>query len=460
MQEPIYQHLLRLSTAYSMFPAGCHVLVACSGGSDSMCLLHALNALRNILQITVSAAHFNHRLRREAEQEAEFVQTWCEKQGIPCIVGNGSVAAEAARTGQGMEETARALRYAFLERTATDTGAQRIATAHHAEDNSETILFHLIRGSGLRGLSGIPPVRGKIVRPLLTADRQEIRDYLARHQIPHVEDSSNADPAYTRNYLRHQVMPLLKTINPRLTARLWESACQFRQEDAYLDNQAAQLLFAAEALPQGVSLPCAALTGAPEALALRGVQQLASRLEPELILSAAQRRSILTLCRSTHPSGHLELPLSVIARRNYDRLELVRRQETTFAPVPLALPGVTEASGWRFVCERAVCPEGKFNQPRDFYLALPEGAQIILRPRQAGDSITLPARTQKTIKKLLIDTKFPRHLRELLPVFDWNGTVCALTEFGADQTVLPLPGQLAWHITAVPAANLIYRKRR
>ena len=292
MAEQLERKLLRLAADYGMFPPSSHVLVACSGGGDSMCLLTLLWNLRHTLGITLSAAHFNHQLRPEATEEAEFVHNWCAKLGIPCVIGSEAVAEKAAQTGRSLEDTARELRYAFLERTRHDLAAHRIATAHHAQDNSETLLLHLIRGSGLRGLGGIPPVRGNIVRPLLTAQRWEIHSYLTRHHIPYVEDASNQDIRYTRNFIRHEILPLLEQCNPNLNARLWESACQFRQEDAYLEDQARRLLTHLRQTPNGVTLPCAALTQEPEVLALRAVQQLAQALEPELTLSVAHRREI------------------------------------------------------------------------------------------------------------------------------------------------------------------------
>lgn len=452
--ERLLRELCRLATDYALFPSGSHVLVACSGGGDSMCLLHALLALRKPLGITLSVAHFNHQLRPEAVAEAEFVHNWCAAQGLPCIIGSGDVAAQAAQTGRGIEETARALRYAFLERTRLALGADRIATAHHAQDNSETILLHLLRGSGLRGLGGIAPMRGVIVRPLLTVSRPMIQAYLTQHQISHVEDASNQDLTYTRNFLRHQVLPQLEQINPNLNARLWESACQFRQENAYLEEQAKALLTDVRKTPEGFTLPCAVLTQAPDVLALRAIAQLATALEPELTLSAAHRRGVLALCQGASPSGQCFLPLGVTARRNYTQLELVRVQDPSFVPVTWTLPGYVQVAGWQFTGEPAICPTGKFNQPRCFYLALPANATLTLRPRQPGDTITLPARNRKSIKKLLIDAKFPRQQRDLLPVLVWEGQVCALTEFGADQTFLPQSGQPAWRITAAPVRTI------
>lgn len=449
MEHVVLRQLRQLAQSYHMLPPNSLILTAVSGGGDSMCLLHALLSQADFFGITVAAAHFNHHLRPEAAEEQAFVQRWCAARHVPCYVGQGDVGAAAAAAGCGIEETARTLRYAFLETTAKEIGAARIATAHHGDDNAETLLLHLVRGSGRKGLGGIPPVRGTIIRPLLTVERRDIQDYLACCHIPHVEDASNADPTYTRNYLRQEILPRLKQINPNLNARLWESACQFRQEDAYLEEQAQQLVASHTQTETTVTLSCAPLTQASEALSLRGIQLLAQSLDPELVLSSRHRRAVLTLCQSDTPSGQLSLPNGIIARRSYDRLELMQPADhaPTFTPVPLALPGVTETAGWRFTCQYTLCPAGKYNQPRKFYLTLPTGVPVTLRPRQTGDVITLPSRNRKTLKKLLIDAKIPRRIRELLPVFDCAGVVCALTEFGADQAFLPRPGTSAWQIS-------------
>ena len=168
-----------LTREYAMLAPGNHILCAVSGGADSVCLLHWLKGRAAEDGFTLTAAHFDHRLRgAESHRDAAFVEELCRAWKVPCAVGHGDVSGEAQRRGAGIEETARALRYDFLERTAEELGADLIATAHNANDNVETMLLHLVRGSGLQGLTGIRPRQGKRIRPLLTTTRAEILAYL------------------------------------------------------------------------------------------------------------------------------------------------------------------------------------------------------------------------------------------------------------------------------------------
>ena len=165
-----------LTTEYDMLPRGGTVLGAVSGGPDSMCLLHLLHTWAGEGGFRVAAAHYNHNLRgAESDRDAAFVAEWCAGQDIPCVIGAGDVAHEARARGLGVEETARQMRYEFLRGAADAMGCGRIATAHSADDNLETLLLHLVRGAGLHGLAGIPPRRGVVVRPLLTTSRAEPR---------------------------------------------------------------------------------------------------------------------------------------------------------------------------------------------------------------------------------------------------------------------------------------------
>lgn len=434
---------------YNMISPGETVLVAVSGGADSMCLLHLLWHMGEKSCFRVEAATFDHQIRAQGAEDAAFVAHWCEGHGIPCHKGCANVPEQARRQKAGLEETARALRYAFLQETAKNIGASKIATAHNANDNAETMLLHLVRGTGLKGLGGIPPVRDNLIRPLLTAERSEIEEYLTMFGIPHVEDATNGDIQYDRNYIRHQVLPLLRAKNPGLLAGLGRSARSLRADSLYLEAKASEITDQAVREGTSLSLPAELLLALPEALSSRVIQQLAERLQPETVLSDACRRSVLGLCRSQRPSAECLLTGNLKARREYDRLVLAMEPETAgFLPVTLAPGEQTIICGRVISCERAVCPDGKFNQPQEFYLK-PCGT-LLLRPRKTGDTITLPARNRKSVKKLLSDSKVPRHCREQIAVFEANGSVAALDGFGADVRFLPKPGDTCWKITSSP----------
>ena len=228
---------------WSMLPRESRVLIAVSGGADSMCLLHWLCDLREAYEITLFAAHFEHGLRgEESLRDAEFVSEQCRGLGIPCTVEHGNVALYADEHRLGTEEAARTLRYRFLEETADRLGGDRIATAHNLNDNAETVLMNLCRGAGTRGLAGIPPVRGRLIRPLLQTSRQEIEEYLAEHDIPHIEDSSNESDSYRRNRIRHQMIPLLIQENPAALKAIGRTTELLREDDACLCREAEAFL--------------------------------------------------------------------------------------------------------------------------------------------------------------------------------------------------------------------------
>ena len=461
----------RLIDEYDMLPPGCTVVCAVSGGADSICLLHRLNQLRAIRPFTLVAAHYNHHLRgAESDRDEAFVKRWVEDwcgpdpaagqpplPAVRLITGGGDVSGEAKRLGLGLEETARRMRYAFLEEAARAVGADRIATAHTADDNAETVLLHLIRGSGLQGLTGIRPRQGRLVRPLLTTTRREIEDYLELYHIPHVEDSTNQDDAYTRNQVRHQVIPLLDEINPWFVPRMADTIRYLRSDNDYLSAQAAAV--ARRARPAGdggLSISAALLASQPDPIAVRIVSCLLGRLG-EFQFRAAHLTAVVALSRSPAPSGAVSLPHCLTARRVYGELILVRgaRRSPPFAPVSLSVPGeaVLPSIGWTIACRRAEAPEQPPDTPDHFFLNPSRlTGPLVIRPRLTGDTITLPRRRAKTVKKLLIDAKVPRWDRDRLPLLaDASGPLW-LAGFGPDQGRLSSSGAPALEVIALRTA--------
>ena len=264
--------LLSASAEYVMLREGDKVLIALSGGADSTALAVLLNELSERLGISLHAAHLNHCLRgEESDRDETHVRNFCERFGIPLTVERIDVAKAAAESGDGIEETARRIRYEFLERTADSFGCTKIATAHNLNDNAETVIMNLIRGTGLRGLAGIPPVRGRIVRPLLFCPREAIEGFLKERGIDFVTDHTNFDKKYIRNKIRHEILPLLCDINPLFIDSTAEFTKLLRSDADYLDG-------VAESIPIDengeVSISRDLLAGLPAGIAGRIVKRL------------------------------------------------------------------------------------------------------------------------------------------------------------------------------------------
>lgn len=424
------------------------VLCAVSGGVDSMALLHLLWRWSQREGFSLTAATFDHGLRETAAEDVDFVCNWCRERDIPVRTGRGDVPARVRETGETTEEAARFLRYAFLEDCAGALGADWIATAHQVEDNAETVLLHLLRGSGLRGLGGIPPRRGKLIRPLLEITRLELTAYARDNGVPWREDESNSDTAYTRNFVRHQVMPLLQERNPNLVPTLGRTAESLRQDEECLSGLArergAQLL---RQEPEGVSVAVDDLLAQPEAVALRLVQQMAETVHPGAVLPWEQRRRLLALAAGESPSARCDLTAGLRGLRVYDRLVVIAEQPALDGPEPVELaPGEKvelPGLGLTVTCRKCLCPETP--EAGSLYLRPSEGA-LLLRPRQPGDRIQLPGQCRKRLKKLLIEKKIPRERRGQCLVLEAEGQVAAVLGLGTDTNWIPQPGSGAWQI--------------
>ncbi len=398
--------LRRQLRRYDMLQKGDRVVCAVSGGADSMALLWGLYLLREELEITLQAAHFDHQLRgAQSQRDAAFVAQFCRDHNIPLDLGTAPV-----RAGKkGLEAAAREARYSFF-----DTLPGKIATAHTADDNAETVLLHLVRGTGLRGLGGITPVNGRIIRPLLTATRQQVLRFLREYSIPYVEDSSNDTDAFLRNRLRHHVMPLLKAENPRLAENVSAMAMELRQDAQALEQQAA-----------GEMPGIAELRALCPAVRSRYVE----RFLKESGVPEPERRHVELvegLIFSPKPSASADLPGGITLARCYDRLTLARREEL---PEQVYLP---EQGSVRYGAYRVSCgPAEKIENTGAVFTVVPRG-RLYLRGRREGDSIRLPGGT-KSLKKLFIDRKIPAARRPHIPVLCDDGGVVAVCGIGTDE---------------------------
>jgi len=384
--------LLALIRKFDMIHPGDRIVCAVSGGADSVALLWAMYLLQDKLDIHLEAAHFNHGLRgEESDRDEAFVRALCQGYGIPCHVGRGEV-----KSGKkGLEAAARDARYAFLKSL-----DGKIATAHTANDNAETVLMHLVRGTGLKGLGAIAPVNGKLIRPMLMVTREDVLSFLEQYHLGFVTDSTNDTDAFLRNRLRHHVMPLLQQENPQLVQNMSAMAMELREDEAALQQE----------VPKQSAYQVQLLRNMPPALRNR---TLAAFLEQQGVKEPERVHVELaeSLVFSRNPSAHADFPGNVRICRNYDMLASVDMERTPFQ-IPLPQSGSVEVPhlGIRVIC--APCEESC--REKDCFTVKPVG-DLVLRSRRPGDEIRLPGGT-KSLKKLFIDKKIPAAERVSVPV--------------------------------------------
>lgn len=386
---------------YHLIQPGDTVTCAVSGGADSVALLWAMYLLKEEWNLTVNAAHFNHHLRgEESDRDEAFVRDFCEGYGIPLFVGS----AEVKPGKKGLEAAARDARYAYLR-----TLPGKIATAHTADDNAETVLMHLVRGTGLKGLGGITPVNGSLIRPMLSVTRQDVEDFLNEYCVAHITDSSNETDEFLRNRLRHHVMPLLTAENPRLAENLSAMALRLR-----LDEQALSDLSAIDGPPRVETLR--SMPAAVRARALERFLKNSGVKEPE----AAHIHQAEALVFSDNPSAEAHFPGGITIGRNYEILE--RRQQP-------------ESPEYAIECTQAE----EIHNTADTFTVNPQGT-VYIRSRQSGDTIRLPGGT-KSVKKLFIDKKIPAAQRALVPIVCDDLGILAIGGIGVnlDRAATELP---------------------
>lgn len=392
-------------SSQELVKAGDTVVCAVSGGADSVALLFAMYLLREKLQISLAAAHFNHGLRgEESQRDQQFVEALCRQYDIPLHLGS----AQVTPGKKGLEAAARKARYDFFE-----TLPGKLATAHTADDNAETVLMHLIRGTGLKGLGGIAPSRGRIIRPMLDVTRQEVLAFLREYHLSWVEDSSNSTDDFLRNRIRHHVVPLLKQENPKLAENVSSMAQRLRQDEQVLSA------LTGEALPD-----VDALRHMDRALRRRYLQSFLQRCgvaEPEADHVLLAEKLVL----SDKPSAAASFPGGVVITRNYSVLEKAEQDD----PVPqreLPCPGCVELPGMRIRCEKATEPVLKW----DRFTVYPQGS-VCIRPRKSGDTIRLQGGT-KSLKALFVDRKIPALQRSAVPVIADERGVLGVWGIGAN----------------------------
>ena len=409
------------------------ILVALSGGVDSSVLLDVLCRLREEFGISVVAAHLNHMLRGdEADSDESFSREKCKGYGIPFISERIDVSEAAKKRGESEELAARNIRYDFLHRAKKELGADFIATAHNANDNLETMLFNISRGSGIEGVGGIPPVRGEILRPLIECTRAEIEEYARAFEIPFCVDGTNAELLYSRNKIRHNVVAPLMDINPKTVENASRTASILRLEAEFMKKSAEQ--YAEKISRDGVSCVAAELLTEP-ALISRICEIFISRAlgEENYSLEFCHVEQIIKLAKSLSPSDKICLPHGAVVKRRYDEIVFQKEEETEVLPALSVKEGESIWGDYNVSVEKTEKNEKVNNLFNTFFVSCDRiQGSLVIRGRKLGDEIKLSGRKTKTLKRLFIDEKLPRDERGKVPVIADDEKVFGVFGFGPD----------------------------
>ena len=415
-------------SSHSMLQPREKILVAVSGGVDSTILLDILYRLAQEYGVNLAVAHLDHRLRgEESKEDARFVAQLAEGYGLPLISESIDVRAVAGEKKMGIEEAARMVRMRFLRETAQTLGAAKIALGHTANDRAETMLFNLIRGAGTAGLAGIKPANPPFVRPLIDVTRAEVVAYAHEHNLSWREDASNADITFTRNRIRHEIIPLLEGLNPNLIASLSRTAEIMREEreafSALLEQPWKEAL--SEEREGMVRLDrkyLASLSvGIRRALLRRGLEHVRGDL---LGISKVHVDALCRLIASPRAHGEIHLP-RILARVQGDALILTvpHAKQAPIAPHEVSL-GETDFPQFGIALDLAIAPwEGGLDSLREKgdNMEIADADKVSfplsLRTRRPGDRFSpLGLAGSKKLKDFLIDSRVPFYKRDLLPL--------------------------------------------
>ena len=412
--------------AHAMLSRGTKVIIAVSGGADSMALLFALFQLRSVYNLTLVVAHVNHQLRgEEAERDALFVEQQATRLGLPFYPTRVDVKTLQHSSRMSLQHAARQVRYQFFHALCQTLGATRVALGHTADDQAETLLMRLLRGSGPTGLAGIPAVRLPFIRPLIAVSRSTIHAYLQAEFLPWVEDSSNTHPVYLRNRIRLELLPKLQQYNPQLVRRLNELADMLRADSQVLEQQVDEWVVQTVDW-QGsnrAEIRCGLFVTAPIAIQRRLLRRVVEALSsaPEAV-SFRHIEDLRQFIRSESHGRRCVLPGKVLAEHHTGTVLLWNVYRTPTVPCALALPVPGEvdisALGIRLIADIIDKPRSLGETPQEVFLDLEHiVSPLQVRFRQPGDRFyPLGAPGSKKLQDFFTDSRIPRAERPYVPL--------------------------------------------
>ncbi len=447
--DDFFRRLEEFRRRYELYQRGDRLLVALSGGKDSVCLLRVILEQRKRLGLTVYAAHVHHGLRASADRDLAFCQTLCDKLGVEFFVCRVDAAEAAKARGIGVEEAGRELRYEYFSRLQQQLGVHRVLTAHTASDQCETLLMRLLRGGALRGLCAIPVKRGSICRPLLCVSSEEVLSYLRSVGQDWVEDESNGKDAYCRNRVRRQIVPLLKKENPSLEQTLLHNTLALRRDYELLDALCGKTLKGISSR-DGLTVDCKALRelcGEPgmEGLFAHAVARAVKSLG--VGMPSAERCEAMTRL-ALHGQAGKQISFGG-GRMRLEQSQIVFFREEEEAVEEYCIPledaetllPQADAKIRRFPSEKS---ENYKNINKMLMIMKINSATIsgglVARSRRAQDRIVING-MKKSVKKLLCDAKLPAAFRRRIPVIEDEQGIVWVPGVGLCDRARPREGQ-------------------
>ena len=400
---------------YGMLEKGDGIVLGLSGGPDSVCLFLVLMALQQEYGLSICAAHINHMIRgKDADEDEAFVERLCAAYDIPLIVERIDIPALVRESGRSVEEEARMARYQVFDRLAAQLEQEldrpvKIAVAHNADDNAETVLFHMARGCGLDGMCGILPKRGRIIRPLLEVPKQEILELLEENGQDYCIDGTNSDIEYDRNRVRANIIPELRQINPQALRHISAMTENLTEVSEYLELEAKGLLEMARS--DGDSIRKRTLLTAPRIIRMQALKLYLSKYMPNekdvSKIHLEQAEALLT----TEGEKYLDLPHKKRLVSSYETMSVVdQKEERPDRDMP--------TGNFQF---REFVLTGQAEYPRNTYTKWFDcdkiSGEIVVRNRMEGDYLTINSEGgTKSLKQYFIDEKIPKNMRDTIPL--------------------------------------------
>lgn len=410
---------------YSMLSKRDRVLIGLSGGPDSVCLTAILGELKDNFNLFLQAVYVNHGLRpEESKKEEDFCREFCERRGIPFYSESVDVKGYAKKRKSGIQEAARELRYQVFKKVSMDIKATKLALAHNADDQAETVLMRLLRGGGRRGLAGIPPVRGNIIRPLIEIERREIEEFLSRNDspVPFITDSSNLKTDYLRNWLRLKIMPELEKQNPALISCIGRSAEILRDEDSYLEIIVTKTMMRliSRKSEYSIELFLIPLENLERPILRRLLRRAINEIGIARGIDFIHIEDVIQLIKESRSGDMLNLPKGIKAIKRYSTLLLTRETTSGLTTRILEVPGEVSLEETDIVIKAEISEEiedafdGKNTAVFDYdSLNLP----LQIRMRREGDYF-FPSGfgKRKKLQDFFVDEKIPKDQRDTLPI--------------------------------------------